>query len=504
MAQVTTSYATPTNLCWAWDTDSTSHSISPIGQRKYKTGGIYKVTLLDTNARPCEICVSWVSSYETYQVQYRSRKRYSPAHAQAVYGTTSEQWTDWSEWDGASITGTETISPATEFSSDRFAMNDTTPFATAYDFATYDAIEWQVRVRVYNQPTAECSEWLTETLHIAFQPTVNGYAEWYSADTIKVTYETNWSRGGTIEIRGSQYWQNGRGWENYTPQIFRSQTATNTSGATITCLIKQSDIAYLEKTSKQLFADWWYFRPALNKCQEITVSNGKTGLTLTPHPNSSAVTAPVITLDEDTVSIQDVSYTSLFAYVEWVDDEGRTYAEELTIALSNGVWSGLLLSPPYDTELYIRAVAVGKDTTTWAQSCEEFTILSNGRLSWTTDDGDGVKVRLFDNKPTISLSEELEGETSKPAGRNRPLARYGTGGTRTISCTAAIMRGDMNSINAKHNQSGHQAILNALRKKEDMWFRAPNSGRYRVRVKSFSLTQNNHYEILSVDMEEVE
>ncbi len=504
MSETTSSLAAPTLVKWAYDYDSSGsfHSRTPIGASSYVSTNKYWVRDVETTSDPCEIALCWVSSYNTFQAQYRVRKRYSPAHAQAVYGTTGEQWTDYSDWQGATITGTETATAATKAASG-WAMNDTSPFATAYDFTTYDAIEWQARVRVYNASAGKCSEWCTSTLYIGFRPTVSCVAYWSSANCLTATVTTNWARGGTVRIvGGGNGWENGRGWKS--PYIYNTVTTTNYNGATIKCTFPASYVRYLTSKSEYLYADSWQFTPALDGNTSLTFANKNVAIALTAHPNDSTVKEPVIELDGDTLNIVDKSYAAVFAYVEWTDEECTAYAEEVELTKSGNYWSGLLVSPPYDTELTIRAIGVSRDSTKWAQTIETFTIAANGRLSWTLDSGDGVVVRLFDSKPTISLSEELEGTTTKTAGRNRPLSRYGTGGTRTISCSAVIMRGDMYECNEKHAQATHSEISEVLRTKADMWFRAPNAGRYRVRVKSFSLTQSSDYEVLSVDMEEVQ
>ncbi len=495
MSETTTSLATPAYLTWAWTLDDNSHSRTIIGSNGGYESTVYQISTKDTTSAPCEICLKWCSAYSTFQVQYRSRKRYSPAHSQAVYGTTGEQWTDWGDWAGATITGTETATAATRIGSNKWAMNSTAPFATSNNFATYDAIEWQTRVRVYDAANGKCSLWATQTLRQDFTPSVNMYAKQELAGYVTVTYETNWTRGGKVTVYGNS-------WGN-TPLVTKDQETTGTT-STITLQIPRKNITGLTAGSNRLYAHSWWFAPACSRLGSLDVLDArKNGVTMTAHPNPSTVTPPVISLDGDTLQITDVSYTSVFAYIEWEDEEGRGYASEVTLTKNSGKWAGDLIAPPYDTELTIRAVAVGSDGVLWAQSSITATIDSQKRLSWTLDDGTGVNVTLHTDAAEISLSETPEGETVKPAGRARPLSRYGTGGTRTISCSAAIMRGSYFADNAKHNQATHKELLAVLRSQSDMWFRTPNGGRYRVRVTDFSITQNSNYEQISVSMEEV-
>ena len=63
------------------------------------------------------------------------------------------------------------------------------------------------------------------------------------------------------------------------------------------------------------------------------------------------------------------------------------------------------------------------------------------------------------------------------------------------------MREDMESA---YTQTTHKNLLAVLRHKGDSWLRTPGGGRFRVAVKSFSLSVRSKFESVSIGMEEVE
>lgn len=500
MAQVSESLTVPTAPLWGYATDAaTGRSASIIGATRWVEANRYDVKAAETAGDPAEVALIWGSPYSTFQAQWRSRRRYSPAKAQAVYGAQAEQWTEWGEWEGASISGAETATPATGIGTGagRWAMTDLSPFAFAYDFSEYDYIEVQARVRVYDPSSGKCSEWATRTLGVCYEPTATVTASQNPDGSVTVSFSTNWPRGGWARVRS------GPMPDGAYPRVLADAAQLGDS-ATVDVAVPASKTAGLTQDSTALYARNFTFQAQLGTGSTIQAVKGAWPCAaMAAHPNPSTVAAPVVVLSGDGVSVADAGYSEVFASCWWEDEEGRPHASEIALAKSGAAWSGSMEAPPYDVDVSVRAVAASSDGTAWAQTVQATRIASSGRHSWTLDGGGGASVALMQDTAGASLSESMEGGSAKPAGRERPVSRHGTGGTRALSVSGCIMRGPMAGENAPHSQSGHAEMLAVLRAQEDMWFRTPGGGRFRVRVTDFSLSQHAAHEVLTVSMEEV-
>jgi hypothetical protein len=495
-------YTLPSNVCWhnggttgGWSTSTANIRLNEGTQRDWH--------------------IMWYSQYYTFQVQYRERRRLSPAKATAVYGSSGEQWTDWSEWTWCDAPTGETAGDTVRTDTVRTNMGfsyTVQEFDFPLDFGDYDAIEYEARVRVINEDPVGYSEWQTATLRVSYEPPISVTAE--QTDTgLTVTLTTAWQRGGTVKLYAGQ----DLGEHVIETRLTKTVTGESTGelievtdestgelievySGNVTVDIPASAVSYLRDTSKTLkISGNSVFAPhgGSSFCfsqQDIS------SIPFAAHANPSTVPELHISMTSDErVSVVDSGYTSVYMYASWEDDEGNAYSSELDVTHESGQpWYGSLECAPYDSDVYVRCVGVTSKG--WTQDTTVLTIPSHSRFTITNDTG-SASIVLLDTDSPLSLDEDLATETAKPFGANRAHSAYSEGGERAISLSGVVLRG---GVENKRSQTTHKNLLAVLRHKGDSWLRTPGGGRFRVAIKSFSLSVHGRFETVSVDMEEVE
>ena len=476
MAQVVSTLEVPGRLAWA--------DVSDDGLRA-ATGGTVDVPSGGASRR-----VSWVSRHYTFQVQWRVRRRYAPAKAAAVYGEVGEQWGEWGPWQGATVDATgEAKSECTRYPSLGIVAMDA-PFEFAYSFGEWDAHEYQFRVRAFDEPTLNCSDWLTGTLRVLYRPSISLSATRNADGSVAVAFGTDWPRGGEASLVGQSALVP-------LPRMSRGSTASGRGeSSTVEVVVPADCIAGLSASSAALNVGTARFRAFGG----ATATVARPAIPLAAHADDAEVTPPSVSVSEGAVSVADAGYDSVFCSASWEDDEGNAYSAEVPMSADGSAWEGAMECPPYDVPVSLRVAAtVGAK---WAEVSATATVPSRGRYTWTAE-GSEASVTLHGSEAALSMEEEPDSATVKPVGRSRPVSRHGTGGARTLSFSGAVLRGRLSGENARFRQDGHADILRVLREPGDLWFRTPGGGRYRVRVAGFSITRSPDYEEVSVEMEEV-
>ena len=466
---VTDEYSIPTNLRWGiWG--NTSAQVSG-------------TAVISENVTSWQF--GFQSQYKTFQVQYRYRSRYSPAASAAVEQTASEVWTEWGDWTwaGGATDGTSPTKSTTTKKQGYHVLSDNFDFA--FDYSTYDAYEYEFRVRGFNEPNDAVSEWAYETLFVRFRPNIPVTAELVS-EGVAVTIATDWQRGGKAVVQ--RYVGKKR------PCVTETVSATSdTSDVTVT--VPNDAIAGLTESSTEIYVDRVSYYPTGGEWNQV-----RNSVTFTAHENPSTIPVPQIFVAEETVEVVG-TFDNVFVSIAWTDDEDNSFSGLVSMEqVDETSWYGLMTAPPYDVPITIRVVGVADGD--WLQTSANATIASNGRYTWTNDTGE-ASVRLRSDDSAHSWSEELSCETNKALGARRPISTYETGGERSISFSGNVMLNKWEFANAKFTQASHSELLKVLRHEGDSWYRTPGGGRYRVAIKSFSVTAYSNYEDVSVEMSEV-
>ena len=448
----------------------------------------------------------WYSQYYTFQVQYRVRRRLSPAKASTVYGSSGEQWEDWSAWQWCDVpageTAGDTVRTDTVHTNMGFSYT-AQEFGFPWDFSEYDAIEYEARVRVYNEPDSTYSEWQTATLRVSYEPSISVTAE--QTDTgLTVTVITDWQRGGVVKLYAGQdlgdHFVETRLTQTVTGESAGELDSKGAYSGNVTVDIPAGAVSYLRDTSTTLkISGNSVFKPH-DGSSFVFSQQGIESIPIGEY--SGTIDQPQVELiDDDVVQVANSEiYTNVFMAASWEDNEGNAYASEVTVAKSaiDGMWHGTLDCAPYDSEITLRCAGVNANR--WAQSIMELGIGSHSRFTITNGAG-SASIVLLDTDSPLSLDEDLALETDKPLGANRPHSAYSDGGERSISLSGVVLRGDLESA---YSQTTHKNLLAVLRHKGDSWLRTPGGGRFRVAVKSFSLSARSKFETVSIEMEEVE
>ena len=447
--------------------------------------------------------IMWYSQYYTFQVQYRMRLRLSPAHAAAVYGSSGEQWTDWDEWTWCDAPTGETAGDTVRTDTVRTNMGfsyTAQEFEFPWDYEAYDAIEYEARVRVYNEPDGTYSEWQTATLRVSYEPQIKVAAE--QTDTgLTVTVGTDWQRGGVVTLYAGQDLGDHVFETSLTKTVTGESTGELADGVysgNVTIDIPAGAISYLRPESIMLkISGNSVFRPHGGSSFNFS-QQGISSIPIGEYADTASQPEFGLIDDDIVAVINSPVFTNVFMAVSWEDDEGNAYASEVNVTQVDGEWRGTLDCAPYDSEITLRCSGVNADG--WAQSIIELTIPSHSRFTITNDSG-SASIVLLDTDSPLSLDEDLALETEKPLGANRPHSAYSEGGERAISLSGVVLRGDLESA---YTQTTHKNLLAVLRHQGDSWLRTPGGGRFRVAIKSFSLSVRSKFETVSIDMEEVE
>lgn len=470
--------------------------------------------------------VAWTSQYYTFQVQYRTRERYSLAALAGMGSNEREVWTTWSAWtDPENAVPTDTKS--TTAKSGQVITYTGHPFAFTYDWTTYDARQVDMRVRVIDELSLTVSEWAYWTLHVAYAPTVTATAAHEADGTISVAVTSDWVRSGSTlsvsdprrcEVNVSNqslgpYW----GWLPWQRWGGITQRLTDDTGDTefiVPGANEQDGHIYFGQfsfitgdgakglTSALVYAgtctadQYASYGLAIPLVYDIAV---------TAHTDDPGITEPTVTTSVDDagnliITSTDASYDGVNAWVSWTDGRGTFQQLQVEMTKDGGSWHGIVTAPPYDVEIDVAVTAV--DNGDWRMVTTTATVPSNGILTLHhIVTAESVSV-LYNARETVQRRFDNEVATFKPAGSSRPKSRYGEGGSMGISVS-----GISPDVSIAYDQL-YRAGVAAFAQLEtwgDWILRIPGGERYSVVLKSYALNNspaNGFYDI-ALDMEVV-
>lgn len=456
--------------------------------------------------------VAWTSQYYTFQVQYRTRERYSLAELAAQGSSLRDVWTDWSAWQDPETAVANDISSTTAKSGTTITYTGH-PFAFAYDWSQYDMRNVELRVRVFDEPSLTCSEWAYRRLRVVYRPTVTASAEQESDGTISIQVLSDWTRSGsTLTISDPRrceynmldqslgpYWS-WLPWEKWGGVSVKLTDDTGDVTVTAPGNIEQRDnFVYFGQlsfvtgdgaegiTSSMLYPT----RPGAAQIWQIQVSG---------HQNPPGITPPVITATEDDNGNLAVTvsgdYDTASAWYTWTDARGNQYQQKVELNLSAvDTWAGIVEAPPYDVPITISAS--GTKTGQWASATETATVASHGAVTLQhTATSERVSV-LYNAYDTITRRYDNEVETYKPAGSSRPKSRYGEGGRMGIGVSG--LSPDIGAYVGLHGAG--VAAFAELETFGDWILRIPGGERYAVAVKSYALNNSEAAHLYDVAIE---
>lgn len=476
MTAVYDGFAAPARILWTGaSTTASSMSLSTWTLADVGPGG--------TSARVC-----WTSPYYTFQVQWRARRRLSPSSASAASEngspTAAEAWTDWGAWEGNDLSA-EVKTPTERLSWGDLSVTSAL-FPFPYDFSQYDKIVYQVRVRVFDEPSNTCSEWGYADLPVEYIPAFASASATRRPDggaTLSVA--TNWGRGGSLlrvtALRRGSADAEPSGWTASLSGAEPSVEIVVPAGA-----VQDADALYLDMSFTTSDG-----RTA--KASRMRVDVSEEGASPSAEPPSVAVSDEGPRARVSVEPPEGASYSAVHVSAAWpAAPGGGAYEDAEASEAGDGTWEAWVDAPPYDVEGTYRVWAVYDDGFAYAEAAH--VTPSKGRCTWS-DGAEAVSLMLdlsFSSsaKPSVEVVETVGGGSA---------ARFGTGRTRTLAAGGKLV--------APLPEGGWREVLDALREPHAWTFRKPGGERCRVAVESVSDSEEagavDRVVAVSVSMREV-
>lgn len=477
MATIYEGYSAPARIAWTdASTGASSKSLTTSNVAEVKPGG-----------RSVRLC--WVSPYYTFQVQWRRRRRRSPSNAASTASDPApapvESWEDWGAWQG------NVLSADVKTATERLSWGDlsvtTATFSFAYDFSQYDKAEYQVRVRVFDEPSLTCSEWAYADLSACYAPSFSEVAATrLLGGAVSLSVATNWLRGGNrLRVTGLR-----RGSASAEPAGWSASLAGAEPEASVEVPASAAgDAATLYVDMEFTTSDGLSARAS-----RMAVEVSDDGPTPGAEPPSVAVSDAGCRARIAVAPPAGASYVSVHVSATWPDALGTSSTEEAEAApCSDGTWEAWVEAPPYDVEGVYRVWAVDEEGFTYAEAVH--VAPSGGRVTWS--DGEEEVSLFFDL--ALSSTFALAVETVQTAG-GAVAARLGLGGSRRLSVEGKLLSPSV-------ADGAWRPALDALRRPRVWFLRKPGGERYRVAVTAVSESEERGAVDLvvsaSVSMEEV-
>lgn len=463
MATLTKDYSTPSDICWVdGDVDSSATSASTASRKAVREGG-------------SAFKISWVCPHYTYQLQYRVKRRLSPAYA----GAGGEVWEGWGEWQGHDLSDVKSDTERLQWGN----LNVTSAsFYFPYDFSQYDRIEYQVRVRAFDEATYKCSDWGYGELTVLYEPVIrNASATRRPNGDVVLAIDTNWVRGGNRfmmkNIRRDR--ENG---------VVVPKTVAAIGLEPDFTVIVPHDVA---GESTTIYANLQTFTS-----DGVMSAYREKSFTVDELDDPESIEEPTVVVEdmEPHAFVKVVSetdrYDSVFVTASYTDVFGSQQIIEAEVIDGGFMWAGYIDSPPYDIPVTYRVAVVNEAG--WTSKTVEHVTPSKGRCSWSS--GDDVVSLVFDINTAATFSSNVETVDTADGGT---AVRFGKGGSRTLSASGNLLR--------KHAGEGTwKPELEALRQKRVWAYRKPGGEKYSVIINSISESESNDKAVsVSVSMTEV-
>ena len=489
MAVLDSIYSTPSGIGWTVNYSTSSGTFQ---------------NYLDVPKAGVTAYVWWRSPSHTFQFQYRYRSRYIPSVAILTDPTGADVWTAWSAWGGVQSDGNGTpvdggVLNTNYYEPQRLPYDNnrifTTPFTFTHDVSTYDMVEYELRVRVYNYPNYHCSEWRTERTKIRFRPQATAaVAAPQGSREYELAIDVAWERPlseAIYQLLGDK--------NSY---AFPASSDGDQSANVWAMPSSLSYTGYLALKKLALYGDGTC---AVEFPAALGVLTNPERIPIAAH-TPGVVPAYTATYDASDLTGLVLNVTTASAVdgvsmaVTWVDARGNEYIEQLESedVNNNGkVWEATLINPPLDVELtWLYSITVSGD---WKQDSEKLTVNSNGLCLL---DGFGEHFQIKYN-PEVAFDYDGENEAIAIAGKKLPVVRYGEHSKREVTLKGIVLNPDFDE---SYGDMWH-SDLNNLDNPHQWLLRLPGGYRQNVTIESADLSgdvgSSGKWLEVSISMQEV-
>lgn len=434
--------------------------------------------------------IGWTSPNRTFQIQYRIRRRLTPARAIVQDPTGEDVWTGWSgtigggspvsdewgAWQGVNL-DTETASNTAAAQSGWYYYNSSFPFP--YDFSDYDRTTYQVRVRVLNASTKEVSAWAYAELDVVYAPIAQLSAERNLDGTVTIAIDTNWLRDeNLLHMRRAGTIASGKA-TVVKPELSVIETVDHDCTVTIPAAQAPDEdyvwLLYLWMTT----ADGGGYSNGFAPDYTDPTLRAWTRIPITENPQSQSVPDPdnVTILQDGTVEVEGGPYDTVYTSAEWTDEDGNAYSVVIPMTYDEDLdmWTGQLENPPYDRDVTVRVSGVVSDE--WKSWEYTLRVESLGYVS--LDWGDShFQIHYNTNR---AMTVQLINDAVSVSGSALPVSVYSTSRTNPITIIGTFINPDENA----EMGDAWMKELEILNEPHDWVLRAPNGMRRRVMVESY-------------------
>lgn len=448
---------------------------SPDGTDDGVRAGYIHTRIWDAAANACPYGQAYLyfhGSNNQYQVQYRTRKRmvYSADGADNLDGKWeafddgTPKWSAWSdsEFDCDPATQETTDANAWNFANCTSAHLDQ-PYITlarAFEFGTnpltvFDAVRYHFRVRAFRTSDKRHGDWAETTLTVAYAPGI-AFTQAILGDdgSLLLEYDTPWTRNdGRLRFENVA-----RGAENVL--VTRGYTIDGILGK-----IAKTDTSVIVLPAYQMSSDLDVGRTITLAATYFSTDGTDGGaeyavpahtLTVRSKYSGTDTSKPIIDVSEDFRKILTITATkepdsyawaSSTVRLKWTDDTGDVqylYPDSKVNTYNGNPSSGnhdktvaTFRTPPLDVEISAQCWIKSEDTemlNTTLSSSKVISVPSGGLAVFRTP----THTACIYYNPESSESFTPEFESEKPAGRSRPIRRYGIGGTKSITISGDV------------------------------------------------------------------
>ena len=436
-----------------------------------------------------------------FQIQYRQRSRYTQANAK-IKGAI---WTNWSGWknavavSGIALDATESANPINRWMKANKGINKNGTYATFKTFtsyqipATYDARQFEYRIRTFNKSQAKHGSFKSQVLSVYKRAAVVDETLITASDGgLKIKFNYKWDRNASIEVN-SIIDSSGRELlrKPYTIGIQRTVLNSETTPQPrtgYTAGLVKIDIARLKrKVTKD---------EALTlKVSFVTVDGAKTGFAsgtvIQPRRNINVSVnhtwnqqlglLRVQAVNNDSVALTDIGCNVSYIY------NGKSYSTAAFNVTKNLTGtSTFYFYPPIGIPVSIHVKE---------EDANDFK--DNQNVTGLTLSGYGYRLNKVNStsicglgwgKPSFDINSQPQYETSLPYGRSKNVIFYGSGATNTISFSATIVDkegcygGVYSRKAAWDNVQNNQGLY---------WFRTNKGDLYKVGIISVQIKHDN-------------
>ena len=438
------------------------------------------------------------TSYKTFQIQYRLKKRYSPSNAVAQRLDTSgaEVWTDWSEWtnedgstgdiaDAASNVKVETPSYVPSYATWQLTFEH--PYS---GITTFDKFLYQFRVRVYNAAANTCGTWTVCDVALNYVPAITGYeVKQVGSSMWRVAFNTNWQRDNLRIQVSNSCTSNGKvSGKTYSPIILYkglpdSKTTTigdfwfYLSGSIVSNGILTT---YFNNSELYAYEDGKRYHRWLGT--EPPSTTGVHGIFTRGTHTEAAIADPKLSYDSLNqqltciVTSTGAAYDDVNCSIVWTSPTKKECIEEYTMAVNSAKtqWTFTVENPPLDTNMAVRITPiVDGDWKAWEY--KNIVVPSNGLVCFNNSFQGSACLKY---NQSITLNDEIAGETIDVVGRDYPISRYGGSQSKTLKIDAQMLNSSLTG------GDGWKGDLEKLTSQCDWILRIPGGEKYRVFIES--------------------